>query len=253
MASLSKQNPYDKFVQDQMIPGKFASAEFMALGMGPPMLTSLTGSSSGETVFPLGITQNFSVSQNKAVARIFEIGSKRSYMFPGKTIGAVTFGRPYYHGPSLLRLMMAYYKSSSAEVPFDSVFPNQYSDLHNVRVPPGYENIFINLASDLFDQPHGELVVMKDTDNVILGAFYLEQCYIPGHNWAVDAQGIIFQEGVQVQYERLMPIDVSTAYPFEQVDWSQEIGSDTFLSNLNSSFGATLTSAGSAEGDARGP
>lgn len=236
MPSLSSLNHYEGFVQDDMTPGKFASAEFVAVAMGPPGVSDLTsggGSGAGDLVFPVGVVQNFNLTQNMALARVFELGSKRSYLFPGKTIGAVTFGRPYYHGPSLLRLVMAYYSNSGTRVEFPAAFENNYSKLHTIHISPGYRNIFMNLASDLFGQPHGELVVMKDTDGALLGTFYLEQCYIPGHSMAVDAQGIIWQEGVQVQYERLVPIHVSTAYQFNTADWTSQGSLQSFMENLD--------------------
>ncbi len=254
MPSINQLDHYNKFMQDGMRPGKFASAEFMAIAMGPPALTDLTAASvtPSQLVFPMGIVQNFNLSQNMAVARIFEIGSKRSYMFPGKVVGMATFGRPYYHGKSLLRLVMAYYKSEDmGGGTIESAFVNGYTGMHKVHTPPGYDNLFINLASDIFSQPHGQLIIVKDTDNVIIGAFYLEQCYIPGHNWAVDAQGIIFQEGVQIQYERLMPVDISTAYPFQQEDWRNPTSTQTFLQSLNSTFGAALAEGGTGDSDAR--
>jgi len=235
MPSLDKLNHYQDFVQDQMTPGQFASAEFLALAMGPPLLTDVTTTSGGGAplAFPLGIVQNFSLSQNMAVARIFELGSKRSYMFPGKVVGAVSFGRPYYHGPSLLRLMMAYYSDPDDGVP--GLLAN-FGNLHKVHLPPGYKNIFINLASDLFTQPHGELVVMKNTDSEILGAFYLEQCYIPGHSLAVDAQGIIWQEGVQVQFERLVPIDVTSAVELPEINWDRPKSLKDLVSGVTEKF-----------------
>jgi hypothetical protein len=72
MPKLNSLDHYNDFVGDQMIPSKFASAEFMAIAMGPPMLTDLTvkagAASAGETVMPIGGIQNFNLSQNMAVA-----------------------------------------------------------------------------------------------------------------------------------------------------------------------------------------
>jgi hypothetical protein len=166
-----------------------------------------------------------------AVARIFELGSKRSYMFPGKVVGAVSYGRPYYHGPSLLRFIMAYYSNDATQAggTFPSLMGNYtYPDAHGVQIPPGYNNLFVNLASDLFTQPHGELVLMKDTDGLIIGSFYLEQCYLPAHSLAVDAQGIIWQEGVQVQFERLVPVKLTNAVPLIMPTWNDAVNSDLF-------------------------
>lgn len=207
--SLSQLDPYNSFVQDTsyVTPGKFASAEFVALAFAPPRLSQL-GVGGTLAAFPAGIIQNFALSQNKAVARLYELGSTRAYLIPGKSVGAAQFARPYFSGPSLLRIIMAYHGYSqdnpSLVVPIET-------PVHNVRIPPGYKNLFVNLASDLFSQPHGELVLMKDTDNEIIGMFFLEDCYVVGHNMAVDATGTIWQEAASVQFSRIVPVKLGAA------------------------------------------
>jgi hypothetical protein len=78
--------------------------------------------------------------------------------------------------------------------------------LHSVKVPPGYDNMFLNLASDLFSQPLGLLLVMKDNEENTIASVYLDQCYVPQHSMAVDSQGLIMQESVGIQYEKMVPI-----------------------------------------------
>jgi hypothetical protein len=138
-------------------------------------------------------------------------------------------------------MIMGYYASgTTASGGFESVFPNSpvnTSQLHNIQIPAGYENLFVNLASDLFSQPHGELIVMKDTDNDIIGAFYLEQSYIPSHSLAVDAQGIIWQEAVQIQFERLMPIKLTTAIPLYKPRWDQNVTSADIFNTISTNIG----------------
>jgi hypothetical protein len=105
--------------------------------------------------------------------------------------------------------------------------------------PPGYDNLFMNLASDLFMQPHGELVLMKDTDGLVIGSFYMEQCYIPAFSLSVDAQGIIWQEGVQVQFERLVPVKLTNAIPLIKPFWDAPVGAD-LLSGMRTQIGAAI-------------
>lgn len=85
-----------------------------------------------------------------------------------------------------------------------------------VNVMPGYENFFVNLASDLFSQPIGLLVLMRDSHRKVIQSFFLEQCYVPTYNLAVDAQGLIWQEAVSVQYERLVPVRVQGMVPLDR-------------------------------------
>ena len=124
----------------------------------------------------------------------------------------MALSRVFYHGPSLLRVLYAYYQDSTGPVTVDYVFPNgaieNTANPHDVRVPPGYENFFLNLASDLFNQPIGLLLYVRDSALDIMGALYLESVVVPNHTWATDAQGTIVQETAALQYERVIPVQV---------------------------------------------
>ena len=164
-------------------------------------------------MYPIGVTQNINHSQNKTFMRIWELGSERSYFIGGRTVGQLALSRVYYHGASLLRVLYAYYQDLIGAVQVPWVYPNvgaaNMPNPHDVIVPPGYENLFLNLASDLFNQPIGLLVYMRDSNLDTIGAVYLEACYIPNHTWATDAQGTIVQETAAIQYERVIPVNVS--------------------------------------------
>jgi hypothetical protein len=93
------------------------------------------------------------------------------------------------------------------------MFPNagaaSMNNPHDVVIPPGYENLFINLASDLFAQPMGLLMYVRDVNQDALGAVYFEACYLPNHTWQTDSQGVLVQESVSVQFERTVPVAIS--------------------------------------------
>ena len=44
---------------------------------------------------------------------------------------------------------------------------------------------------------------------MVVSTIYLDQCYVPQHSLAVDAQGLIIQESVGIQYERIVPIKLA--------------------------------------------
>ncbi len=204
-----------------MKDGQFVSGGFMGLFAGPPRLASVGGAvtagiavekpaAASQLVYPIGIVQNFNLSQNKQIARIFELGTDRSYFIPGRTVGQIGLGRVLYHGPSLLRVLYAYYQALIPATIVSSMFPNvgaaSMVNPHDVIIPPGYENFYLNLASDLFDQPFGMLAVMRDSNQDTYGAFYAEACNVPNHSFGVDSQGVVIQEQVGIQYELLVPI-----------------------------------------------
>lgn len=120
-----------------------------------------------------------------------------------------------YNGPSLLRMMYAFYNDALPPtlVPtfgIDPSVPANVANQHDVKIPPGFENIYLNLASDLFSQPCGLLVYIKDSNEQTLGAMYLEETYIPSHSIATDAQGVVIQEQVSLQPERVVPVAVAS-------------------------------------------
>lgn len=230
MASYSTWSPYQNYVQSGgegpgMVDGLHLTGACVGLFAGPPRLASVGGALSlgaaletpataSQIVYPVGLTQNFNLSQNKQFSRIFEIGSERSYFIGGRTIGQVGLSRVLFHGPSILRVLYAYYQDLLPPAVVPAMFPNVGASAmpnpHDVVIPPGFENFYINLASDLFNQPIGLLVVVKDTNVNTYGAFYLECCVLPNHTIATDAQGIIMQESVAMQFEQLVPIATRT-------------------------------------------
>lgn len=225
MSKLTNWKPYSQKIDNSsgLGEGRFASGAFTMIAAGPPRLTAIGGAtaagsglgSSGNWALPIGIVQNFSLSQNKNFARFWELGSERSYFIAGRSVAQAGFGRVLYNGPSLLRMMYAFYNDivPPTLVPtfgVDKSVAEGVANQHNVKVPPGFENIYLNLASDLFSQPCGLLVYMKDSNEQTLGACYLEETYIPSHSIATDAQGVVIQEQVSLQPERVVPIAVSS-------------------------------------------
>lgn len=224
--SFNNWSPYQNYKQSGgvgpgMVDGEFVSGAFTGLFAGPPRLASLGGAVSigaaiaspeqgAQLVYPVGIVQNLSVSHNRQISRIFELGTERSYFISGRTIGQLGLSRVMYHGPSILRVLYAYYEDLVPTTVVPAVFPNIGASVmanpHDVIVPPGYENFYLNLASDLFSQPFGMLMIVKDSNVNTYGSFYFESCYVPSHGWAVDSQGVIAQENVGIQFETCVPV-----------------------------------------------
>jgi hypothetical protein len=223
MARFSQWKPYGRFVQSGLVDGEFLNASFTLLASGPPRLASVgTGAFTSpavrgkldEIVFPIGIVQNFSLAHNRQFNRIWEIGSERSFFISGRTVGQVGLSRVLYHGPSLLRVMYAYYQDLIPPTVIPSVIGENnlgaltVANMHDVKIPPGYKNLFFNLASDLFNQPVGMMAYFRDSNENTVGSVYLESCYIPNHAISTDSQGTIMQENIALQFERAVPVAV---------------------------------------------
>lgn len=229
-ASITDWKPYTQKVDSSARQeGNFMSGAFTLLAAGPPRLSAVGGVGAAGALLaaqrsnwalPIGLVQNFNLQHNKNFARFWELGSERSYFIAGRTVAQAGFGRVLYNGPSLLRVMYAFYKDILPPTTIDIVpgvddlFANVLNQ-HDVKIPPGFENIYLNLASDLFSQPCGLLMYMKDSDENTMGACYLEETYVPSHSIATDSQGVVIQEQVSLQPERVVPVAVNSVALFE--------------------------------------
>ena len=214
--------PYERYVQQGMPDGAYASGAFTLIAAGPPrLLENPIGQLAGQALtYPIGMIQNFSLSHNRQFSRVFELGSERSYFISGRTVGQISLGRVLYHGPSILRALYASFQDTSDPVtvnPFsalataaslynDSGITGNSYNKHNVKIRPGYNNLYLNLASDMFSQPIGLLIKTFDSNEKTIGAVYAEGCVIPTHAISTDSQGVLVQEQVQIQFERLHPV-----------------------------------------------
>lgn len=265
--TFSEWAPYNNYVQAGMVDGAYANAGFTMLAAGPPRIANIggaaalqsaigVGGASGrgadQIVHPIGIVQNFNLSHTRQFSRIFEIGSERSYFIGGRTVGQLGLARIYYHGASLLRVLYAYYQDLIPPTTVPAMWPNAgnrtQSNPHDVVIPPGYENIFLNLASDLFAQPIGIMMYIRDVNQDTLGAMYFEACYLPNHSWQTDSQGVLIQESVAVQFERGVPVGVSALNLIGGANAGGANIADTFLAPQGAPGVSTTAAVAAANG-----
>ena len=234
--SLNNGDFHNFHVQTELLGGEFVSAETTLIAAGPPRLSDVTGGNpqqqgklddEGDLVFPIGVLENVGISQSKQLQRIFEIGSSRSYFIPGRVVGSLTIGRIMYHGPSLLKVLYAYYKQSLGNLRFmnesnatvnkngiEVPNPNKQllglaalqNELHRVKFNPGYDDLWLNLGSDIFNQPTGLCLYFRNQNDTTIGAVYLEECYIQGHQMSISSGSVLVMEGASIQFDRVVPI-----------------------------------------------
>ena len=77
-------------------------------------------------------------------------------------------------------------------------------------------DFYINLASDLFDQPLGLMIYLRDAQDEAYGAFYLEDTYLQAHSFNINASSVLVAEGVSAQYDKLVPIHIASAKALAQ-------------------------------------
>lgn len=214
-------------VQTGTAGGQFINAESTMIAAGPPTITaqSTTISGTSETaVYPIGLLETFGLQQSRQLQRIFEIGSSRSYFIPGRTIGSVTLGRTFYHGPSLLRALYSYYSGSAGDALVAPIAATEYAAVKPNWRTPGFDRFFIDLASALFAQPTGLACYFKDSNTDTYGGFYLENCYVQGHQMTVSSGSVLIMEGASLQYDLLVPLNIAVTAATLTTPQAIEIG-----------------------------
>jgi len=178
--------------------------------------------SSSVFAWPIGVCENVGIGQNKQLTRLFEIGSRRSYFIVGRNIVNLSLARTMYDGPNLLRALYAYWpvsllptgaeKQNVAQLLATQSLSNKFKA---VQRTPGYADFFINLDSDLFDHPFGLFMMFFDSLKEPYGALFVEDCHIQNHQFGVSSQANLVGEGVTVQGDQLLPVNIG-AKNFEQ-------------------------------------
>lgn len=241
MNTLSQWDFQNNHVQNDVRQGKFVGSKSIVLAFGPPkfqMITAGGNISAGDNTvnqtnfnefthgpIPVGLVQSFNLSQARQIDKIFELGSERAYLVPGRVIPQFSVSKVLYSGPSLLKFASIYYLQrvgesrisdgvdlSKVERALASFDPDQAStvNFNTKKTPAGYGDFFINLASSLFQLPFGIMVWMKTNDAGNYGCFYLEDAYITVHSMSSGAMASVVAEEVSIEFDRLMPVKVIT-------------------------------------------
>jgi hypothetical protein len=187
------QDGYERFSQYS------ASPDTTALFAGPCRFTGL--SSGVGSLVPIGLTDNIQMSADAGLARLFEIGSNRSFFTRGKTQHAISLSKFLADQPNVLYAL----SQQAYQPPTDSggfsapggTSPNTY--------------VQMNLDSETFAVPFGLLMVFKtrggDTGfGVPLAGLYLEYCMFQNYSFAVASAQPVIAENVSIQFDRPVPV-----------------------------------------------
>lgn len=224
MATVENWDFFNQNVQSGLLEGRYMNAAFTMIAAGPPRLAAVSGAIVGDRLqanlaYPLGVIQSMNLGISSQIMRVWEIGSERSYFIRGRTQGQLGLGSIMYHGPSLLRRLWAYLdvpEFTGGEMLYQNSANTMLNTSRNVggkrqyHQPPGYNNMWLDLASDVFSQPVGLLLYMKDSNEDVVGAFYFEYCMVANSGLNTDAGGTVITENASIMYERIVPIEISS-------------------------------------------
>jgi hypothetical protein len=177
---------------------------------GPASLAKATAN--GVRIVPIGLVDSAQISMNKPLNRIFEIGSKLSYIVPGKTVGGLSLNRVFFDGPSLLKMLYAgevsedSFLNGKKAVKFSSDMNGEITSVHSFDAI-GSNNVAMNLFSGFFEAAFGLAFYFRNQNNGDMGAIYFEGCRIGSYGMGIQAQMSVLQEQVQIEFVNCVPIN----------------------------------------------
>jgi len=226
VGTLKDWNFFNRNVQSGLTEGQFLNMGSVLLCAGPPSLGVTAGTAfvgddaaGGDIVFPMGLISSWSMNQQMPVVPIPEAGSYKRYTITGPSDGSLALGRTLYHGPSLLRVLYAYYKAENnpsiqIEPLIDNATANNMRNPHNwINDTPGHENFWINMASSILSQPVGILLYIQDINRESYGAVYLEQFQPSVHGMASGPGQLVVSEQTQGSFARARPVKLAKPIP----------------------------------------
>jgi len=165
-------------------------------------------------IVPIGLVETAQISMNKPLSRIFEIGSKLSYIIPGRTVGGISLSRVFFDGPSLLKALYFGEVVDDFAKP-DAKFAKFASNKYELNGDEAYQkfanigsgNLAMNLASSFFDQPCGLAFFFKDQQSETVGQTYFEGCRVSTYNLGISANMNVLTESVNMEFVRCRPIN----------------------------------------------
>lgn len=175
-----------------------ASPDSTCLFAGPARFTGLNGSAQDLT--PIGMVDGVGINTSPSLARLFEIGSNRSFFTRGKTAHSVSLSKMLADQQNILAALTA--------VSYRGVYNNSAAPGSTTPNP----NIMMNLDSEFFSAPFGLMMVFKtrgggDGSGKILTALYLEYCMFSNYSFSVASTSPVIAENVAIEFDRIVPVD----------------------------------------------
>jgi hypothetical protein len=204
---------------DQVTPQDISVHDIIESGTvliaaGPGSLGAASEGANGYTVVPVGLIETAQVSLNKPLSRIFEIGSKLSYIIPGRTVGGISLSRVFFDGPSIMKAMyfgevkadyatqMHKYAAMRSDKKLDANGKEIWRTFANI----GSGDMAMNLASTFFDSPMGLCFFFKNQNSDMVSQTYFEGCRISTYNLGISAGMNVLTEAVNIEFVRVRPI-----------------------------------------------
>jgi hypothetical protein len=186
----------------------FVSSESIVICAAPAFIEEANTDLAAK-LYPIGILESAAVVQNKQIQQLFEIGSRKPYMIPGRTRVQIGLSRVIFNGDSLLAAMY-YGEYDPDDLPSDDV--GEDAPGHHSTIPAGTSkgSFYLNLASSFFNRPFGLALIVHDSEDDQTAMILIQNCMVQSHQMNIGANQTIVMENVNIIADSIQPINVST-------------------------------------------
>lgn len=192
-------NFFKKVVEFNNDPNDTVSAEASLLLVTRPTLKAFENIATSATefnshMFLLGGVMNFSPNESKQIVPIKEIGSARKRLVPG----------PTQYSASLSRLLTGH--SNIKYALYQWLFTIN-KEMKLVRAPgPNNNSHFSGFESEIYKIPFGIINLKATAGGDVVGADFLERCFLNSVNIGQSAQSPVVAENISFMITRIIPI-----------------------------------------------
>lgn len=181
-----------------------ASPDSTLLFAGPARFSGLSGSAS--SLIPIGLADNISFQTDAGLARLFEVGSNRSFFTRGKSSNAFSMTKLLADQANVLMALTANaYRPAMATQGVEAPAANSPNS-----------NISMNLDSEYFGVPFGLLMIAKTKGaglsgyGKVLTAIYCEYVMFQNYSFSIVSTQPVISEGISCQFDRVVPVSFSS-------------------------------------------
>jgi hypothetical protein len=161
---------------------------------------------------PIGVLENVGVSQQRTIQQIWEIGSRKAYLVPGRTVIQVTLNRVLLNGDSLLRVLYPTLEGDGGSLAMVDYAENVMSGAGVDNIPgtyggrPSKPDLWFNLASQFFSKPTHLALFFYDANHVLQGQIILADSLAETLNFGISADQNVVTENVRLRVTDILSV-----------------------------------------------
>ena len=196
-------NTDENYVAQAMESAMYASAnaDDTLVLVGPPRMPGDISE-----LKAVGVLQNFSVTQQRAVQPHQAIGSARTFFQASKTNVQGNIGRLFVNGKNLYRALYDNMYSTNGDYLLDGKTTENTDLLPHAKSNTDY---VVALDSRMFLIPFGMAVIYRDKLQNDIGGIYIEMMVLPNWSTNITAGSPTLVEGTSFLADRVLPLNTS--------------------------------------------